>query len=246
MDDYRDTLKIPEGHVGDMQIRHIVHPADHCLPLSIPRTTLMGGQEPGNVRYAEPTLWHQLISDEDGLWMSDLPIEQIQHRNSLEPVARGDKVLIALIHHGAFKGIGIMDPGFTGTQTGVTSAQLDSLAVQLRVLNALETINQFHHGDCVGADETAHHLAQSLSWDIVIHPPLNASKRAFCKGAVATWQRKPYLDRNHDIVDCCDILIACPSGTEHRRSGTWSTVRYARKERKPIVIVWPNGKVTYE
>ena len=57
----------------------------------------------------------------------------------------------------------------------------------------------------------------------------------------------PYLERNRAIVDACDILIACPKGMqEEQRSGTWATVRYARRRDRPIVIVWPDGTVTRE
>jgi outer membrane protein insertion porin family len=54
------------------------------------------------------------------------------------------------------------------------------------------------------------------------------------------------LDRNRAIVDSCDVLIACPKGPEEQRSGTWATVRYARKQKKRIVIIWPDGEVTEE
>jgi hypothetical protein len=42
------------------------------------------------------------------------------------------------------------------------------------------------------------------------------------------------------------MLAACPKGPEERRSGTWATVRYARKTGKPVVIFWPDGTVTEE
>jgi len=39
----------------------------------------------------------------------------------------------------------------------------------------------------------------------------------------------PYLSRNRAIVDETEMLIATPAEfTEQQRSGTWSTVRYAR------------------
>jgi predicted Rossmann fold nucleotide-binding protein DprA/Smf involved in DNA uptake len=58
----------------------------------------------------------------------------------------------------------------------------------------------------------------------------------------------PPLVRNRIIVDGCDVLLAAPSGAErdNPRSGTWMTVRYARKRRKRIVIVWPDGTTTEE
>ena len=53
---------------------------------------------------------------------------------------------------------------------------------------------------------------------------------------------KDYLVRNHDIVDVCDVLVATPGQKEEQiRSGTWATIRYARKIRKQIIIVYPDG-----
>ena len=51
-----------------------------------------------------------------------------------------------------------------------------------------------------------------------------------------------YLDgftetRNKDIVNSCDILIACPENDkEVIRSGTWSTIRYAKKINKTVLL----------
>ncbi len=69
------------------------------------------------------------------------------------------------------------------------------------------------------------------------------------------WARS-YLDRNQDIVDRSDVLLAAPKEwtdlsrvrtyeellrAKPLRSGTWSTVRRAYKRRIPIIIVFPNG-----
>ena len=60
-------------------------------------------------------------------------------------------------------------------------------------------------------------------------------------------EEKPYLDRNKDIVDETNILMACPNKAEEvQRSGTWSTVRYARKVGKAVLIVYPSGKMFFE
>jgi len=60
-------------------------------------------------------------------------------------------------------------------------------------------------------------------------------------------EAKPYLDRNQDIVDGADILIAAPNeDKEIVRSGTWSTVRYARKSKKKIILVLRSGEVIEE
>lgn len=71
---------------------------------------------------------------------------------------------------------------------------------------------------------------------------MNESRRAFCDQTGPTELREPaeYLDRNHAIVDECSVLIAAPrSLTEEQRSGTWATVRYARKMGRPVVILDP-------
>jgi predicted Rossmann fold nucleotide-binding protein DprA/Smf involved in DNA uptake len=58
---------------------------------------------------------------------------------------------------------------------------------------------------------------------------------------------RPYLVRNRDIVDVCNLLLATPGGTvEQLRSGTWATIRYARRIGRPVWIVFPNGEVRKE
>ena len=56
-----------------------------------------------------------------------------------------------------------------------------------------------------------------------------------------------YLKRNRAIVKRSDILIATPGQREEiLHSGTWSTVRYARKKGIPIWKIYPNGIVETE
>lgn len=130
--------------------------------------------------------------------------------------------------------------GFTGTRWGMTPHQSSSFLELVKTLNIVE----FHHGDCVGADADAHHIIQSnTEAKIVIHPPNNESGRAFCE-AECILPKKEYLVRNHDIVNSSDILIATPGEcTEQLRSGTWATIRYARKAGKKVYIIVPDGKI---
>lgn len=122
--------------------------------------------------------------------------------------------------------------GFTGTQLGMTEDQKDALS---RIL-VDEDVTELHHGDCIGADDEAHAIATDLHITVVIHPPENEAKRAWCHSEDMRRPR-PYLDRNHAIVDLLAtvrhdgaraFLIAAPKGPEVLRSGTWATVRYAR------------------
>ena len=126
--------------------------------------------------------------------------------------------------------------GFTGTQIGMTVRQSAELA---RVLME-EKVDEFHHGDCIGADAQAHEIAYRQGIKIVIHPPTDPRKRAYCrKHDVIVLPEKPYLVRNHDIVDASNFLIAAPKNHhEELRSGTWATIRYARKQNKRVRMLW--------
>ena len=133
--------------------------------------------------------------------------------------------------------------GFTGTQVGMTELQREALIRVLRVYD----ITEFHHGDCIGADAQAHEsVVTHTSSRIVIHPPADERKRAWCHTkvvatTVSVLAPKPYLDRNKDIVNASEGMLAAPRGPEELRSGTWSTIRYARKCSKKVLIVWPDG-----
>ena len=125
--------------------------------------------------------------------------------------------------------------GFTGTQEGMTHDQRMIFVDAILYFNPV----QFRHGDCVGADKEAHDIVRAMLPDcnIVVHPPIKGDKRAFCNADIVLATRE-YLDRNRDIVDCCDILIAAPkSAKEELRSGTWATVRYAKKSCKPVKLI---------
>lgn len=131
--------------------------------------------------------------------------------------------------------------GFTGTQHGLTNGQHAALEAHMKRLRETHTEACLHHGDCIGADAEAHEIATRLGFEREIHPPTSSSKRVFCEGN-RTHEPKAYLDRNHDIVDACSLLLATPSGpVEQRRSGTWATVRYARKKGKRIWLFFPDG-----
>lgn len=137
-----------------------------------------------------------------------------------------------------------MKVGFTGTQDAITVAQFDLLAA---LIVEFEEMEEAHHGDCIGADKVFSELVDAIKFGVEVHshPPIKEDKRAFCRADVE-YEPKDFIERNHDIVDACDILIACPKAEEVLRSGTWATVRYARKCGKPIAILWKDGKYSYE
>ena len=128
--------------------------------------------------------------------------------------------------------------GFTGSRHGITDAQ----AGVLRGL--LHQVAMFHHGDCVGADEAAHDIARESGCWITGHPCNLHGMRAHCKCDQLMPPKAP-LVRNRDIVNVTNVLIACPeTKDEVLRSGTWATIRYSIKEKKPLVIVYPDGDIS--
>lgn len=130
--------------------------------------------------------------------------------------------------------------GFTGTRKGMTDSQKKSFTAFMRAFTERFKCVEFHHGDCVGADDDAHMIARTFpNVIIVIHPPTNSSQRAMCKGDKCH-NPFPYLQRNKNIVDASKIVVACPGEIEEQqRSGTWSTIRYARKRAKGTTIIYP-------
>jgi hypothetical protein len=136
----------------------------------------------------------------------------------------------------------ITNIGFTGSRQGMSAAQSEVFADLLFLLGP----RHFHHGCCIGADEQAHTLSKSIpGLTRHLHRPLDESQMAV--GLVGVdWPPAPYLKRNRTIVRSSGLLIAAPSTHEALRSGTWSTVRYARRLGRPIVLVWASGALSCE
>ena len=140
--------------------------------------------------------------------------------------------------------------GFTGSSTPITNAQRNTLEFVFTAHDMLRDRTPdditLHHGDCINADCEAHTLARSLNYNIVLHPPIYKSKRAFCTADIELPPR-PYLDRNRHIIAAADELIAVPKEYEEElRSGTWATVRYARRKGIPITLIYPDGSIGHE
>jgi len=137
--------------------------------------------------------------------------------------------------------------GFTGTQVGMNVEQRATLGYYLKRTLHPNIDVEYHHGDCIGADADFHTLLNELfeecniKKNIIIHPPIKNIKRAYCKSDFIL-EPKDYLDRNKDIVNASKILLATPKEFEEQlRSGTWSTIRYCKKQKKKAFIIFPNG-----
>lgn len=135
--------------------------------------------------------------------------------------------------------------GFTGTRHGMSEIQRSILRQFLREMKP----NLLRHGDCIGADAQAHEIADSLGMNIIIHPPVDEAHRAFCRtpeggGSLTLEVPKRHFARNRDIVNNCDVLIACPIDNERQHfGGTWYTYDYALKQKRPLICIYPNGRI---
>jgi hypothetical protein len=155
----------------------------------------------------------------------------------------------------------ILHIGITGTRNRLTMNQYESLALTLAEYSAgqqsLGSYLFIHHGCCIGTDEISHLLARDMKCTFICgHPgidrhgnspysmPIRLREFSILNGS------KPYRERNKDIVNTGRIIIACPASPEmhfdSRRSGTWQTVRLARKAEKEIIYIWADGSVTHE
>lgn len=133
--------------------------------------------------------------------------------------------------------------GFTGTKLGMRDPQITSLTRLLIELNG----KAFHHGDCIGADVQAAAVAHKLGYYIECHPPINPKHRGWFPHNDLVNKEYGYIVRDQHIVNDTRILVACPhTPYEITRSGTWTTVRYARGKNRTIYIIKPDGSVDVE
>jgi hypothetical protein len=130
--------------------------------------------------------------------------------------------------------------GFTGNRYGLNDEQKEQIVYLLDKYNNIIV----SHGDCIGSDTEFHDICVNYrnininkQIRIDIYPPNISKLRGFNKGDIIM-NEKPYLQRNSDIINNSSILIACPidKNKEEIRSGTWSTIRKAKKQKLEIYI----------
>lgn len=123
-----------------------------------------------------------------------------------------------------------MKVGFTGTRKGMSGLQ----ASQLQYVLAL-----FYHADKAVNRKPELHFGRHESVE------LKADKEAAALASSLGYATEPHyamrgeeLDRNREIIAEVSVLIAAPeTDVEEQRSGTWATVRYARKKGIPVVML---------
>jgi len=123
------------------------------------------------------------------------------------------------------------------------AAQINSLIHLLINLKG----DKFHHGDCEGGDVEGAACAIDLGYYIVCHPPISPRHRGWFKQNDETRVQYEYVVRDHHIVDESQVLIAAPhTSYEIVRSGTWTTMRYARSLKRKIYVIKPDGTIETE
>lgn len=139
---------------------------------------------------------------------------------------------------------GVRTIGFTGTKLGMTPpqrAEVQRILESARKRGAVE----FVFGLCVGADEEAALDAAALGYRLRGFPAfeLGDPNRSLLTVAFLHPVAAP-LDRNGSIVEFSKEIVAAPHGyREVQRSGTWATIRRARRLGRPVSIVAPDGSL---
>jgi hypothetical protein len=129
---------------------------------------------------------------------------------------------------------------FSGTREGMSEAQKAQLEQFL--LDHKNSIFSLSHGGCVGADAECHAIARRVcgsSLFISVHPSTASARVVIPPDADHVADGLPPLERNRDVVRSGkDLLIVAPLWmVEVLRSGTWSTVRYARFLQVPVLLL---------
>lgn len=142
--------------------------------------------------------------------------------------------------------------GVTGTRETLSNPQqhafFDTVLQFIR-----QGATEVHHGACVGADAFIHfHFINQPNVWVHVHPPTNTQYSAMLqlqRGVRRVdYEPKTYADRNGDIVEAGDVLVAAPRFPEKdersKRSGTWMTVRKGKAAGKLVLIVdYEDGNV---
>lgn len=142
---------------------------------------------------------------------------------------------------------GLVSVGFTGTASGLTVPQHDGVRVALAWLR--NDAREFHHGLCVGADQTAAAYAKGLAYECHGWPgrpegdPARSTKAPVDVLHPLPEGREPELARNHELAGRHVLLAAPRQDRMTLRSGTWATVRYAHRLLRPVLLALPDGRI---
>lgn len=129
--------------------------------------------------------------------------------------------------------------------TGNTEIPIDAYKILSHALTEITEVEEFNTGGADGIDTEAAKLAWQLFDRVnVVHRLFYPEGKYWNKETLNyTNVHIPvpggYLKRDDALAEACDILLAFPrNGFEIMRSGTWATVRRARKANR-IIVFYP-------
>jgi hypothetical protein len=144
-----------------------------------------------------------------------------------------------------------MKMGIVNTREVMTEQQAKRFATILHS----RAPDEVHLCDQLGVPMNAwyfltHATKAVLHLKAVIHPPTSKEwtiwqeDRWKFKGQLVIMRPASHVECSRNIVDACDqLLAAIDTETEEKHHAGWAMIRYARKQNKPVTIVYPNGSV---
>lgn len=128
--------------------------------------------------------------------------------------------------------------GVTASRDGLSHAQKEWVKKFLKE----NKVCSLHHGDCKGGDDELAIMFSKEGSHIVAYPGNSPTLRAQCTVNDFTHPCADNLVRNRRIVNATELVLAFPNTPiERTRSGTWFTIRYARKKKVLLIIINPDG-----
>lgn len=131
--------------------------------------------------------------------------------------------------------------GVTSTRKGLNEVQRLWVTFFLKE----HQVNVLHHGDCVGGDDELAKMFHQKGTYVIAHPAHTINKyKAKCQINDLILSPDDTLARNQTIVRHSELVLGFPYTIEEEvRSGTWFTIRHAKKLKVPVLVIKPNGEV---
>lgn len=128
---------------------------------------------------------------------------------------------------------------YTGTRAGMTIPQETGVERVIDIIKPTKGV----HGGAVGGDEEYHQICKRKNIPIEVYP---CPVRDIDWPGAVRHPAKPPLKRNDTMIKIGHFLIAAPvTSKETQRGGTWYTIRRARKQKLPHVVVNPDGSFVF-
>lgn len=137
---------------------------------------------------------------------------------------------------------------FTGTQVGMALRQRATIRQMMTgsALMEIRRLARILHGGCIGADDQFHDMLDGMELlrRTEVYPSNVLDKVADLSGRLPllVHPASDPLERNKLMIARAHSVLAAPKEfSEVTRSGTWATVRAARRKGIPVLIVYPDG-----